>query len=140
MPFYTPTDSRFTRHYREEVDIALSAMDCVLCRERAIYASTELTTGVRLYEALRKTGTLTAAALREKIGRESFTSLEFAVAVDAGLPTSDCQGQPLSVEIAMDLIRHAIAVLDADGFDTSALRLNLERVSSRRQTRTVVER
>jgi hypothetical protein len=67
-------------------------------------------------------------------------TFEFAVAVDAGLPTSDCQGQLLPVEIAKDLIRDAIAVLDADGFDTSALRLNLERVSSRRQTRTVVER
>lgn len=68
MAFYTPSDNRFTRHYREEVEMGFSAIDCVLCGERAIYASTELTTGTRLYDALRQTGTKTAADLRKVLG------------------------------------------------------------------------
>lgn len=212
MPFYTPSESRFTRHYREEVDMALSAVDCVLCREPAIYASTELTTGQRLYEVLHQTGTRTVAELREKMGREWFTSnvwepnvaaalqfaddvrrahehrtpvitpapfaapgwtqpeylafwetllrtrikgawfnrnwqfsngctFEFAVALDAGLSTWESDGRTLRVETAIELISEAIRVLDADGFDTSSLEQNLQRVSaSRLRDRTVVER
>jgi hypothetical protein len=74
MPFYEPSASRFTRHYREEVEMALSAVDSVLCREQAVYASTELTTGVRLYDELRRCGVLTAAAFKERVGREAYTS------------------------------------------------------------------
>src|SRR5688500_16096606 len=74
MPFYNQSDREFTRLYVNEVAMAFSAMDCVLCQESAIYASTELTTGVRLYDSLRKTGTRTAAELREKMGREWYTA------------------------------------------------------------------
>ncbi|MBV9406616.1 MAG: hypothetical protein JO211_14825, partial [Acidobacteriaceae bacterium] len=52
MSFYTPSDSTFTRHYREELEMVFSAIDCVLHREHVIYCSSELTTGLRLYEAL----------------------------------------------------------------------------------------
>lgn len=213
MPFYASSDRQFTRLYINEVAMAFSAMDCVLCREPAIYASTELTTGVRLYEALRQTGTKTAAELREKMGREWYTAnvwdaniaaamtfaddvrrardrrtlvitpapftapdwtqpeylafweallrdprrvnggwfnrnwefsngctFEFAVAQDVGLSTSDCDGRPLDLETAIDLITNAIRVLNSDGFDTRSLHDNLDRlVTIRQRDRTVVE-
>jgi hypothetical protein len=91
MAFHTPTESKFTHDYLEEVDLAFSAIDCVLRRERAIYASTELTTGLRLYEALREKGVRTAAELRANMGHPWFTAnvwdpnvanaLEFAEAI-----------------------------------------------------------
>jgi hypothetical protein len=205
MPFYEPSDSRFTRHYREEVEMALSAIDCVLCREQAIYASTELTTGLRLYDALRQSGVLSAGAFKERAGgREAFTThvwdpniagalefaervrlvddrrtlvitpapfsapgwsqpeylafwetllrtrikaawfnqnwqfsngctFEFAVAVDAGLPTLDHGGQSLAVEAAAGLISDAIHTLAQDGFDVSTLRVNLDRLTGTRR-------
>jgi hypothetical protein len=73
MSFYSPSEREFSRLYVHEVEMAFSAMDCVLCGEAAIYASTELTTGVRLYDAMRKTDTKTASQLREKMGREWYT-------------------------------------------------------------------
>jgi hypothetical protein len=85
MPFYTPTENRFTRAYRDEVDVAFSAMDCVLCSEPAIYASTELTTGSRLYRILRETETRTAADLREKKGKEWFTANVWVPNVEAAM-------------------------------------------------------
>ena len=48
MIFYSPSDSTFTRLYREEIEISFSSMDCILNGEKAVYASTELTTGLRL--------------------------------------------------------------------------------------------
>ncbi len=201
MAFHTPSEREFSRRYSDEVTIAFSAMDCVLCREPAIYASTELTTGVRLYDALRKTATKTAAELKQKMGREWYTThvwdanvsaammfadavrqalehttpvitpapfaapgwtqpeylcfweallrnplrikgawfnrnwhfsngctFEFAVAHDAGLPKWDHEGRALEPETGIRLIEEAITVLDADGFDSSSLRDNLERV------------
>lgn len=68
MTFYSPSDSTFTRHYREEVAMALSAVDCVLNGSPAVYASTELTSGRRLYDALREYGVRTATELRKKLG------------------------------------------------------------------------
>jgi len=209
MSFYEPSDSRFTRHYREEVEMAFSAIDCVLCGERAIYGSTELTTGRRLYDVLREFGLPTAAALKEKQGRDAFTTrvwnpncsaalrfaeeirrscqsrtlvitpapftapgwtqpeylafwetllrtriqqvwlnrnwqfsngctFEFAVAVDAGLPTADHDGHALSVDRAIDLMTGAIATLKSENFDTSSLEVNLERITNRRKTATAV--
>lgn len=213
MSFYTPSEREFSRLYIHEVAMAFSAMDCVLCGETAIYASTELTTGVRLYDALRKTGTKNAAQLREKMGREWYTvnvwdanitsamafagdvrrardsrtlvitpgpftapdwtqpeylafwetllrdphrvggvwfnrnwqfsngcTFEFAVAQDAGLSTIDHEGQRLDLERAIDLISDAIRILNADGFDTSSLQDNLERLAAiRQQERSVVK-
>jgi hypothetical protein len=56
------------RTYGEEVRIELSLLDCVLNGERAVYASSELTSGRRLYELLRQHGARDLPALREKIG------------------------------------------------------------------------
>jgi hypothetical protein len=205
MAFYSPTESTFTRPYVEEVDIALSSIDCVLLRQRAIYASTELTTGLRVYQILRKRGLRTSAELREKMGRRWFAAnvwdpnvasaldfaeairqvqeectlvispapftapgwkqpeylafwemllrtrikgawfnrnwqfsngctFEFAVAQDARVPTFDNEGRPLGVGTATRLITEAMDSLEVDGFDTTSLRENLDRViaSSRR--------
>jgi hypothetical protein len=189
--------------------MAFSAIDCVLCGERAIYGSTELTTGRRLYDVLREVGLPTAAAFKEKLGRDEFTNrvwnpnfsaalefakdirqscqsrtlvispapftapgwtqpeylafwetllrtriqqvwlnrnwqfsngctFEFAVAIDAGLPTADHDGHALSVDQAIDLITDAIATLNAESFDTSSLKANLERITTRRKTATAV--
>jgi len=209
MSFYEPSDNRFTRHYREEVAMALSAIDCVLCGERAIYGSTELTTGRRMYDVLRELGLPTAAALKEKHGPDVFATrvwnpnfsgalqfaeeirrscqsrtlvispapftapgwtqpeylafwetllrtriqqvwlnrnwqfsngctFEYAVAIDAGLPTADHDGHALSGDRAIDLVTNAIATLETENFDTSALKLNLERISNGRRTATAV--
>jgi hypothetical protein len=74
MIFYTLSDSTFTRHYREEVEMSFSAIDCLLNHEKALYASTELTTGLRLYNAMRECGVKTAAELKQIKGKEWFTS------------------------------------------------------------------
>ncbi len=203
MVFYSPSESRFTRHYREEVDMAFSAIDCVLNRERAVYASTELTSGSRLYNALRLAGVSSATDLRQKHGQEWYTAnvwdrnvvaaiefaertratigdgtmvitpapfsapgwsqpeylafwetlvrtriksawfnddwqfsngctFEFAVAVDAGVPTCDKNGRPLTLDDGIELIRKAIHQLDHDGIDSGKLKENLERLLSRR--------
>jgi hypothetical protein len=79
MTFYSPSDSKFTRHYREEVEMVFSGIDCVLNGEQAIYCSSELTTGVRLYEALREHHLTTASELKKKMGREWFESNIFGV-------------------------------------------------------------
>jgi hypothetical protein len=89
MPFYAPSDREFRRLYLTEVAMAFSAMDCVLCREPAIYASTELTTGVRLYDALRKAGVKTAAELREKMGRDWYTTHVWDANVAAAMAFAD---------------------------------------------------
>jgi hypothetical protein len=199
MSFYTPSDSNFTRLYQEEVEIVFSGIDCVLNNERAIYCSSELTTGARLYDALREYKLKTAAELRKKRGDAWYSAnifdanvklgkefaqcvrsllsdntmvitpapflaptwtqpeylffwetllrtriksawfhrnwqfsngctFEFAVARDAGIPTLDHNGKTLDLDQAMQLIGFAIRRLDADGFDTSRLGENLERL------------
>lgn len=70
MTFYSPTETQFTRHYREEVEMALSAVDCVLNGEKAVYASTELTSGRRLYDQLRAHALRTAPELRSLKGSD----------------------------------------------------------------------
>lgn len=72
MTFYNPSDSKFTRHYREEVEIVFSGIDCVLNGELAIYGSSELTSGRRLYQTLGEYGLKTAAELKKKMGEEWF--------------------------------------------------------------------
>ena len=79
MTFYSPSDSKFTRHYREEVEMVFSAIDCVLNSEKAIYCSSELTTGLRLYEAMRKHGVRSRPELEEKLGKEWVRTNIFAV-------------------------------------------------------------
>jgi|SRR5580693_1984317 hypothetical protein len=203
MVFYSLSDSTFTRLYREEVDTAFSALECILNREKGIYASAELTTGRRLYNAFREFHVKTvdelkalkekenekdwygrniwaanvksardfAAEIRDKIGVKTLVitpapfsargwtqpeylafweqllrtrikatwfkadwqysngcTFEFAVSADAGLPTFDHQGKPLSVQQAAEMIDAAIRDLDLSGFDTSKLRENLSRL------------
>ncbi|NJL29733.1 MAG: hypothetical protein HC897_18520 [Thermoanaerobaculia bacterium] len=76
MPFYNPNGeldaNRHPRTYREEAAMARSAIDCVLNGEKAIYASSELTTGPRLYRLLRENGLKDARTLRREIGEERY--------------------------------------------------------------------
>jgi hypothetical protein len=58
------------RTYGDEVRIELSLLDCVLNGERALYASSELTTGRRLYELLRQHGVRDLQALRARLGAD----------------------------------------------------------------------
>jgi hypothetical protein len=74
MIFYSLSDSTFTRLYRQEVDMAFSALDCILNREKAIYASAELTTGRRFYDALREFQVKTADELKQLKGKEWYTA------------------------------------------------------------------
>jgi hypothetical protein len=199
MNFYDKSDREFTRHHQEEIDMVFSGIDCVLNDERAIYCSCELTTGARLYAALRDNKVKTAAELKQKLGKEWFganifdanvklgkefaqcvrnrltdktivitpgpftaaswsqpeylffwetllrtrikagcinrnwqfsngCTFEFADALDAGLPTLDHDGESLDVESGIQLIESATRELESDGFDTSTLRQNLERL------------
>jgi hypothetical protein len=199
MLFCSLSDSTFTRVYREEVDKAFSALDCMLNREKAIYAGAELTSGRRLYDAFREFHAKTvdelkqvkgkdwyganiwnanvnaardfAAQVREKVAGKTLVitpapfsapgwtppeylafweqmlrtrisstwfksdwqysngcTFEFAVCADAGLPTFDHQGDPLSVRQAAELIDAAIRDLGSSGFDTTKLRENLARL------------
>jgi hypothetical protein len=57
------------RTYGEEVRIALSMLDSVLNGEKAIYGSSELTTGRRLYGLLGEHSVRDLPALREKVGQ-----------------------------------------------------------------------
>lgn len=57
-----------TRTFAEELTSALSAMDCVLNGEKAIYASSELTTGKRLYALMREAGVRNRKELHQKLG------------------------------------------------------------------------
>lgn len=68
MAFYSPTESTFTRHYREELAMVLSTIDCVLNGRQAIYASTELTSGQRVFDLLRQHNLKKAEQLKERFG------------------------------------------------------------------------
>ena len=70
--FYGATDSKFPRTYREEVEMVFSGLDCALVHEQAVYCSSELTTGARLYAALREHQLKTRAELRERMGQAWF--------------------------------------------------------------------
>jgi hypothetical protein len=199
MTFYSPSDSKFTRHYREEVEMVFSGIDCVLNGELAIYCSNELTTGRRLYDILREHGLKTASELKKKMGQPWFETnifganadsakefaksvrsslsddpmiitpapftapgwsqpeylafwetlirtrvkavwfnenwefsngctFEFAVALDAGVPTFDHLGSALSRQKAIQSVEKAIHRLTEEEFDTSKLRENLDRL------------
>jgi hypothetical protein len=199
MIFYSFSDSTFTRPYREEVEMSFSALDCVLNREKAIYASAELTTGRRLYDAMREFNVKTAADLKQLKGKDWYTAniwdanvkaaqdfaahvreklggktlvitpapfsapgwtqpeylafweqllrtrissswfkadwqysngctFEFAVSIDAGVPTFDHQDNPLSVRQGSEIIDAAVRDLEKDGFDAAKLRENLARL------------
>jgi hypothetical protein len=56
MNFYDPGDRKFPREYLQEVQMIFSAVDCLLNGEKGMYCSSELTSGLRLYQALRQHG------------------------------------------------------------------------------------
>lgn len=74
MISYSLSDSTFTRSYREEAAMVLSALDSTLNREKAIYASAELTTGRRFYDALREFHVGTADDLKQLKGKGWYTA------------------------------------------------------------------
>jgi hypothetical protein len=63
------------RTYGEDVRIALSLLDGALNGERALYGSSELTTGRRLYAMLRQYAVHDLSALREKLGQAELDRL-----------------------------------------------------------------
>lgn len=89
MVFYNPggelDGNTRPRSYREEVRAALSALDCALNGEKAIYASAELTTGRPLYQLLKEHGFRTAAELREKLGDEEYLRRVFHPQLEGAL-------------------------------------------------------
>jgi hypothetical protein len=74
MTFYSLSDSTFNRLFREEVEMAFSSLDCVLNHEKAIYASAELTSGRRLYDALREFHVKSSVDLKQLKGKEWYTA------------------------------------------------------------------
>lgn len=84
MTFYSVSDAKFTRMHGEEIEISLSALDCVLNGEKAIYASTELTSGMRLYSAMRDHGVKAAAELTQRMGDAWYTENISTANVKAG--------------------------------------------------------
>lgn len=185
-------DRVHTRTYAQEVEIALSAFDSILNGEKAVYHSSELTTGKRLHALFRRHGVRGRRELKAKMGEEAFRrqvwdpnvaeanafarelhhrlggelvitpapfvspgwnqpeylafwetvirtrckaiyfsedweyssgcAFEFAVGLDAGLPTFRADGRELSLEEGMSRIAAAIADLDAEGLDVAPLR------------------
>lgn len=63
------------RTYAEDVSVVLSTLDCVLNGESAAYASSELTTGKRLYALMREHGLSDAKRLIDQIGQEEYRRL-----------------------------------------------------------------
>jgi hypothetical protein len=90
MSFYTVSSREFTRHHQEEIDMVFSGIDCVLNDEKAIYCSSELTTGARLYEALRENELKTATELKEKLGKAWFGTHIFDANVKLGKEFAQC--------------------------------------------------
>src|SRR5262245_40225127 len=60
------------RTFREEADAILSALDCLLLGDKAVYASSDLTTGLRFYRLLRESGARDPDDLRAKLGHEEY--------------------------------------------------------------------
>jgi|SRR5262245_5792995 len=204
MPFYNAHGeldaAPHARVYRQEAEMARLAIDCVLNGEKAVYASSELTTGPRLFQLYREYGVRDLPSLKQALGEEGWLSrlwrpnveeanafarelrlrlpghplsvtpapflapgwsqeeylafweslirsrfravyfsddweysngctFEFAVAWDEGLPTFDARCDALDLPQGMALIERAARELEAEGFDASGLRLNLERLA-----------
>jgi hypothetical protein len=96
MSFISPHDSEFKRLYSQEVAIVFSALDCALDRKRVLYCSSELTSGLNLYQALGRHGSRRASDLRKQMGEEWFraniwdvnvaAAVEFAAQARRALP------------------------------------------------------
>ena len=63
------------RTYVQEVESALSAFDSILNGEKAVYGSSELTTGLRLNALFREHGVRSRRELKAKIGEADFQRL-----------------------------------------------------------------
>lgn len=61
-----------TRTYAQEVEIGLSAFDSILNGEKAVYGSSELTTGKRLNALFHEHGVRERRELKAKLGEEGF--------------------------------------------------------------------
>jgi hypothetical protein len=88
--FYSKSEREFTRHHQEEIDMVFSGIDCVLNDEKAIYCSSELTSGARLYDALRENKLKSAAELKEKLGKAWFGTHIFDENVKLGKEFAQC--------------------------------------------------
>ena len=76
---------QFSRAYTEEVDLAFSAIDCVLNGEKAAYASSELTTGRRVHSVLREIGARRSSELRRRLGDEEYQTRIWDPNVEAAM-------------------------------------------------------
>jgi hypothetical protein len=76
---------QFSRAYAEEVDLAFSAIDCVLNGEKAVYASSELTTGRRVHSVLREIGARRSSELRPRLGEQEYQTRVWSPNVDAAM-------------------------------------------------------
>lgn len=56
------------RTYQEEAEMVRLAIDCVLNGEKAVYASSELTTGPRLFQLFREHGVKDIPSLKRALG------------------------------------------------------------------------
>jgi hypothetical protein len=201
MTFFQPQEGApartFSRRFTEEVAMALSAIDCVLNGEKAVYASSELTSGQRLNGLLREVGASRSSELRARLGEEQYQvrlwnpnvdaatafarrlhhtlagnelvitpapfnapewnqqeyldfwkallltrikavyfndgwqysngcTFEFAVALDADIPTYDAAAAPLSRDEGVGLIEEAIRQCERSGIDPRPLADNLK--------------
>lgn len=75
----------FSRAYLEESAIAFSAIDCVLNGEKAVYASSELTTGRRVSGVLRELGATRPSDLRPRLGSEGYATRIWNPNVEAAM-------------------------------------------------------
>jgi hypothetical protein len=75
-PYYNPHGELdaipHSRTYREDAEMARLAIDCILNGEKAVYASSELTTGPRLFQLYREYGVRDMAALKLALGEEGW--------------------------------------------------------------------
>ncbi len=90
MYFYSKSDREFTRLHEEEIKMVFSGIDCVLNDEQAIYCSSELTTGARLYAAFREHKVKTRDELKEKLGKAWFGTHIFDENVRLGKKFAQC--------------------------------------------------
>jgi len=101
--------NRRDRTYGEELATALSAFDCVLNGEKALYASSELTTGKRLYDLMREAGVRDVAALKVVLGEDGFQRRlwdpNFAEALDLTRQVRERSGGELVLTPAPLVIR-----------------------------------
>ena len=63
------------RSWREEAEMLLSLLDCIVLDREAVYASSEFTTGRRFYDLCRQYGVRTSEDLKRRLGGEYLNRL-----------------------------------------------------------------